>query len=79
MKLKSLDYEFPVVSSELSHKSDREPDEGVPRIPDQRIPAELLKALPPSLFAGRHHSATKHVFSQLQAFRFNLEQWLLKY
>ena len=31
----------------------REPDEGVPRIPDQRIPAESLKALPPSLLPGR--------------------------
>ena len=30
-------------------ESNREPDEGVPRVPDERHLAELLKALPPSL------------------------------
>ncbi len=42
--------QFSVLSWEFSAvKNDRESDEGVPRIPDQRIPAETQKALPPSL------------------------------
>jgi hypothetical protein len=45
-------------------KEDREPDEGVPRIPDPRIPAESLKALPPSLFAEAALPAYEHVSSR---------------
>ena len=50
------DFLKPVLGSQLGvlgGKNDRESDEGVPRIPDQRIPAETQKALPPSLFAGQ--------------------------